>query len=272
MPVLHPRQIDILNIARVKGRVGVDNLAEEFSVTPQTIRRDLNDLCELEHLQRVHGGAVYPSSTSNFAYNSRREIAKDAKAKIAERVATFVPNDSSLILNIGTTTERVAEELRNHKGLMVVTNNLNVATILSEATDVEVVLTGGIVRKTDLGIVGSAAIDVIKQFKVDIAILGTSAIEEDGCLLDYDYREVRVSQAILQQARKRILVADNTKFDRKAPVQIGHMSDIDVFVTDLLPSPEIVELCARSGVQLEVTAPQEQKQDEHSSVPEHAAE
>jgi DeoR family glycerol-3-phosphate regulon repressor len=261
VPFLHPRQIDILNIARTKGRVSVEGLAEEFNVTPQTIRRDLNELCEMEQLQRVHGGAIYPSSTSNYAYNSRREIAKEAKSKIAERAASLVPNDSSLIVNIGTTTERVAESLRHHKGLMVVTNNLNVATILANAADVEVVLTGGMVRKADLGIVGSAAIDIIKQFKVDIAIVGSSAIDEDGCLLDFDYREVRVSQAILKQARKRILVADNLKFDRKAPVQIGHLSEIDIFITDLPPPPEIVELCARSGVQLEITGSDESDQE-----------
>ena len=264
MTALHPRQIDILNIARRKGRVEVESLAEEFNVTPQTIRRNINDLCEMEQLQRVHGGAVYPSSTSNFTYNSRREIAKDAKSQIAERAATFVPNDSSLILNIGTTTERVAESLRHHTGLMVVTNNLNVATILAEAADVEVVLTGGMVRKSDLGIIGSAAIDIIKQFKVDIAIVGSSAIDEDGCLLDFDYREVRVSQAILQQARKRILVADNMKFERKAPVQIGHMSEIDVFVTDVPPPPEIIELCMRSGVQLEITNAEFSRDQGHS--------
>lgn len=253
MQPLPPRQSDIMLIARAKGRVGVESLAEKFNVTPQTIRKDLNDLCELEVLHRVHGGAVFPSSTSNYAYLSRREIAIDAKSKIAERAAALVPNDSSLIMNIGTTTELVAEALTTHKGLMVVTNNLNVAYILADAPEVEVVVTGGVVRKNDLGIVGAAAIDVINQFKVDIAIIGTSAIDGDGCLLDFDYREVRVAQAILKQSRKRILVADNMKFERLAPVQIGHLSDIDIFVTDVMPSQDIVDICERSGVQLEVT-------------------
>lgn len=253
MPPLPPRQTDILSIARANGRVDVESLAEKFEVTPQTIRKDLNDLCEIEALHRVHGGAVFPSSTSNFAYLSRREIATEAKSGIAEMVASLVPNDSSLILNIGTTTELVAKALINHKGLMVVTNNLNVAYILSDAPDIEVVVTGGVVRKNDLGIVGAAAVDLINQFKVDIAIMGVSAIDADGSLLDFDYREVRVAKAILKQSRKRILVADNMKFERRAPVQIGHLSDIDIFVTDLMPSQEIIDVCERSGVQLETT-------------------
>ena len=258
MPPLHPRQSDILEIARANGRVDVETLAEKFKVTPQTIRKDLNDLCELEALHRIHGGAVFPSTTSNMAYQSRRTIAMDAKSRIAQVVAALVPNDSSLIMNIGTTTELAAEALKDHTGLMVVTNNLNVAYILSDAPDIEVVITGGVVRKSDRGIVGAAAIDVINQFKVDIAIVGTSAIDEDGCLLDFDYREVRVAKAILKQARKCILVADNMKFERRAPVQIGHLSDIDIFVTDQMPPAEIVDICERSGVQLKIAASPEQ--------------
>ncbi len=253
MPTLHPRLTDILDIARAMGRVDVESLATKFSVTPQTIRKDLNELCELEALNRVHGGAVYPSSTSNFAYLSRRSIASQAKSVIADKVSTLVPNDSSLIMNIGTTVELVAEALKGHQGLMVVTNNLNVAHILSGATDIELVITGGVVRKNDLGIVGAAAIDVINQFKVDIAVIGVSAIDNEGCLLDFDYREVLVAKAILKQARKSILVADNMKFERRAPVQIAHLSDIDIFVTDLAPPGEIADICEQSGVQLEIT-------------------
>ena len=253
MPPLPPRQSDIMQVARINGRVDVEELALKFDVTSQTIRKDLNDLCELGVLHRVHGGAVYPSSTSNYAYLSRREIATAAKSSIATMTASLIPNDSSLIMNIGTTTELVAEALKNHEGLMVVTNNLNVAFILADAPEIEVVITGGVVRKNDLGIVGAVAIDVINQFKVDFAIVGTSSIDNDGCLLDFDYREVRIAKAILKQARKRILVADNMKFERRAPVQIGHLSDIDIFVTDIMPSKDIVDICESANVQLIVT-------------------
>lgn len=250
MPRLQPRQIDILDIARRDGRVDVENLATHFDVTPQTIRKDLNELCDLEKLQRVHGGAIFPSNTVNMAYQSRRDIASEGKARIAQVVADLVPNNSSVILNIGTTTEQVAYALRRHVGLMAITNNLNVAFILSEAEHVEVVITGGMVRKGDRGIVGAAAVDLIRQFKVDFAIIGASAIDEDGELLDFDYREVRVAQAIIEQARKKILVADNIKFQRKAPVQIGRLADIDVFVTDAQPPRKIVQLCKDASVEL----------------------
>jgi len=252
MRPLHPRQSDILQIARRDGRVDVESLASHFEVTPQTIRKDLNDLCEIEALQRVHGGAVHPSNTTNFAYRSRRELAADSKQWIGECTASLIPDNSSVILNIGTTTEQVARALRRHEGLMAITNNLNVAYILADAPDVEVVVAGGMVRKSDSGIVGGVAIDLIRQFKVDFAVIGTSAIDEDGCLLDFDYREVRVAQAILEQARTCILVADAMKFERRAPVQIGHLSDIDIFVTDAMPSNDIREICQTHKVRLEI--------------------
>ncbi|MEM6463002.1 MAG: DeoR/GlpR family DNA-binding transcription regulator [Pseudomonadota bacterium] len=252
--MLQPRQIDILDIARKEGRVDVDSLASQFEVTPQTIRKDLNELCELEKLQRVHGGAVFPSNTANLAYQARRDMASKAKSGIARAAADIIPNNSSVILNIGTTTEQVAYALRRHQGLMVITNNLNVALILAEADDVEVVVAGGMVRKTDRGIVGAATVDLIRQFKVDFAVIGASAIDEEGALLDFDYREVRVAQAIIEQARKRILVADRMKFQRRAPVRIGHLSDIDYFVTDARPPGRIERVCGASDVNLIVTA------------------
>lgn len=250
MPHLQPRQVDILEIARRDGRVEVDHLSHHFGVTPQTIRKDLNELCDMEKLQRVHGGAMFPSSTVNLAYQSRRDLASDGKARIAQAVAAMIPDNASVILNIGTTTEQVAHAIRQHKGLLAITNNLNVAFILSDAEDVEVVVAGGMVRKSDRGIVGAAAIDLIRQFKVDFAVIGSSAIDESGELLDFDYREVRVAQVILEQARQKILVADTMKFQRRAPVQIGHLGEMDTFVTDADPPGEIAEICRASGVEL----------------------
>ena len=253
MESLPPRQLDILEITRIEGRVDVESLAERFAVSAQTIRKDLNDLCSMDKLHRVHGGAVLPSNTVNLEYHLRRTLAAQEKSWIASQVAAIIPDDSSLILNIGTTTEQVAYALRHHKKLMVITNSLNVALILSEVPSIELIVTGGMVRKSDGGIVGSAAVDLIRQFKVDCAVVGASAIDNTGALLDFDYREVTVAKAILEQARKRILVADHTKFDRRAPVQIGHISDIDVFITDQSPPSNIARICNDADVQIIVS-------------------
>ncbi|SNZ20610.1 DeoR/GlpR family DNA-binding transcription regulator [Cohaesibacter gelatinilyticus] len=250
MDPLLPRQSDILSLAKSQGRVDVDGLASHFDVTPQTIRKDLNLLCDRELLERVHGGAIYPSGVANLAYEARRLLASENKAAIGQVAAQLIPDNSSLILNIGTTTEQVAHALRHHSGLMVITNNINVANILHAVDGLDLIIAGGMVRRSDGGIVGESSVDFIRQFKVDYAIIGTSAIDQDGSLLDFDYREVRAAKAIIKHARKTILVCDHMKFERQAPVCIAHLSDIDVFVTDKAPSEEIVALCETHKVQL----------------------
>ena len=154
MPPLTPRQSDILALARDTGRLDVDALAAHFAVTPQTIRKDLNELCDEGLLQRYHGGAMLPSGVVNLAYEARRQLATDAKRRIGLKAAELIPNDCSLLINIGTTTEQVATALRGHKGLMVITNNLNVANILLGYPAIEVIVAGGVLRHADGGIVG----------------------------------------------------------------------------------------------------------------------
>ncbi len=246
------RQSDILDLARHYGRVEVVWLAERFDMTPQTIRRDLNDLCDRGMLHRVHGGATYPTSVSNYAYDSRRVLASDAKRRIGERTAALIPDHSSIMLNIGTTTEQVALALVRHEGIMAVTNNINVAHILREAPSAEVIIAGGLVRPGDGGIVGEATVSFIRQFKVDYAIIGASAIDEEGTVLDFDFREVSVAREIIAHAKQTILVADFMKFERTAPVRIGSLADIDVFVTDQDPPPPIADFCRKHSVRLEI--------------------
>jgi DeoR family glycerol-3-phosphate regulon repressor len=251
------RQQQILELARSAGRVTVDDLATRFEVTPQTIRKDLNELCDQRLLSRIHGGAVISSGVENVGYEARRFIAQDEKRAIGAAAAAIIPNNTSLFINIGTTTEEVARALLDHEGLLVITNNINVANILYRHPRIEVIIAGGPLRRTDGGIIGGAAVDFIRQFKVDHAVIGTSAIDEEGALLDFDYREVRVSQAIIGNARQVILVSDRLKFERSAPVRIGHISQVDVFVTDQLSSTPVAELCRAQGVRVVEAHPRE---------------
>jgi DeoR family glycerol-3-phosphate regulon repressor len=134
---------DILEIARAEGKVTVENLAERFDVTVQTIRRDLAELANAGKLERVHGGAILPSGVSNILYEERRRLNEPGKLAIARACAAAIPDDASLFLDIGTTTEAVARELMDHRNLMVVTNNINVAQILMSNSDSEIIVAGG---------------------------------------------------------------------------------------------------------------------------------
>lgn len=247
---LSPRQSEIIQLAKDNGRVLVDDLATHFQVTPQTIRKDLNDLCDQRLLSRIHGGALFPSGIENLEYEARRKIAADEKDAIGQAAARIIPDNASLFVNIGTTTEAVGKALLDHKGLMVITNNINVANRMRVYPDMEVVIAGGVVRGSDGGIVGEAAVDFIRQFKVDYAVIGASAIDHDGALLDFDFREVKVAQAIIANARHVILVSDRTKFERTAPVRIAHLSQMDTFITDHCDIPSIRKICAESDVHL----------------------
>lgn len=243
------RQTRLLEQVRADGSVTVEALAERFGVTLQTVRRDVAMLADAGLLVRFHGGARMPGSTTeNIAYRQRQQLNEAAKKRIAECVAAQVPAGSSLIINIGTTTEAIARELLQHRGLRVITNNLNVAAILSGNADCEVIVAGGVVRARDRGIVGEATVDFIQQFRVDIGLIGISAIEADGSLRDFDYREVKVAQTILAQSREVWLAADHSKFNRPAMVELARLDQVDRLFTDLPPPPPFPKLLADAGV------------------------
>lgn len=253
--LLSPRHEEILQIAKERGRVTVDDLAARFRVTPQTIRKDLNDLCEQRLLTRIHGGALLPSGIENMEYEARRELRAEEKRAIGRAAAELIPDKASLFINIGTTTEAVSDALLDHRELMVITNNINVANRMRVYPAFEVIIASGVVRGSDGGIVGEAAVDFIRQFKVDYAVIGVSAIDEEGALFDFDFREVKVAQAIIANARHVILVSDSSKFERTAPVRIGHISQVDTFITDRCPSPAFRAVCREGGVRLVEACP-----------------
>jgi DeoR family glycerol-3-phosphate regulon repressor len=246
------RQPDILEIARREGKVTVEALAEHFGVTLQTIRRDLTELAEANKLERVHGGAILPSGTTNIQYEERRNLNEAAKLAIARACAEQIPEGCSVFLNIGTSTEAVARQLLRHRDLMVVTNNMNVAGILADNPDCQIIVTGGVLRRADAGLVGNVTTDMIRQFKFDIAVIGCSAMDADGDLLDFDIQEVGVSQSIIAQSRKTYLVADHSKFGRTAPARIASMQLLDTVFTDA-PFPDaLARACAEWGTKVMV--------------------
>ncbi|MCJ0764648.1 DeoR/GlpR family DNA-binding transcription regulator [Variovorax terrae] len=249
----NPRQINLLDVVRSRGSVTVEELADKLGVTLQTVRRDVQRLADAGLLARFHGGVRVPSSTTeNLAHPQRESLHAEGKARIARAVAAQVPNDCALMLNIGTTTEAIARALLRHTGLRVITNNLNVAAILSGNPQCEVIVAGGVVRARDRGIIGEAAVDFIRQFKVDIALIGISGIEADGSLRDFDYREVKVAQTIIRHAREVWLAADASKFNRPAMVELATLSQIDRLFTDAPPPEPFPALLAEAQVRLDV--------------------
>jgi DeoR family transcriptional regulator, glycerol-3-phosphate regulon repressor len=249
---LNFRQTEILELARADGRVMVEDLAQRFDVTLQTIRRDLSDLADAGHLDRVHGGAMLKTGVANIGYEARRRMNEGAKVAIARACAAAIPDNCSLILNIGTTTEAVARELLTHRNVTVITNNMNVANILVANPGCEIVVAGGALRRTDGGLVGELTTQFFEQFKVDYAVIGASALDRDGDLLDFDLAEVRVSKAIIRQARRVFLVADHSKLDRSAPARLASLSEITAMFTDRPLPPDLMQKCEGWDTQVQV--------------------
>ncbi|MCH8551490.1 MAG: DeoR/GlpR family transcriptional regulator [Natronospirillum sp.] len=246
------RQSRIHQLVKQKGYLTIDELVAHFSVTPQTIRRDLNQMAEDGLIERHHGGAGVASSAENTAYQTRKIQHLAEKTRISEQVAMHIPDHSSLFINIGTTNETVAQALLGHKGLKVVTNNLHVASILSNKPDFTVIIAGGQVRSRDGGIVGEATRDFVHQFKLDYGIIGISGIDDEGTLLDFDYQEVRIAQAIMENSRYVYLAADHSKFGRNAMVRLGNLNQCSAFFTDQRPSQSLVDYLTQQQVDLHI--------------------
>jgi DeoR family glycerol-3-phosphate regulon repressor len=247
---LNERQEQIVEELRIAGKVDVETMTARFGVTAQTVRRDLQELCDRGVALRTHGGARRIASTSGIGYEERRLFRRTEKEKVGQIAAGLVPNNCSIILNIGTTTEQVARALTGHQGLMVVSNNINVIQIFRNSQLRDLVLVGGGVRQSDGAIVGSEAVEFISKYKVDYAVIGASSIDTDGSILDFDSREVAVARTILKNARTRILVADSSKFDCNAPVRICDLAEIDYVIVDSDPPDEFKDAAAKSGTRI----------------------
>lgn len=185
--------------------------------------------------------------------DARQAMERQAqKMRIGASVARAIANGASLFMNTGSTTEAVARALLHHRDLYVVTNNLNIAAILSANPECQVVIAGGLVRSSDRGIVGDSAVDLMQQFRVDIGIIGIRGIDADGSLFDADYREVSVARTILTHSRKVFLVADRSKFERSGMVRLGTVDDVDALFTDQAPPTAIRKRLTVAGVDLHI--------------------
>lgn len=245
------RHQKIIELVNQLGYISTEELVSQLQVSSQTIRRDLNELAENNLIRRHHGGAGTPSNTENSDYSDRKNLFTQQKNAIGQAVAEMIPNGSSLFIDIGTTPEAVAFSLLSHKNLYIVTNNLNAAHILREKEDCKVTVASGELRP-DGGIIGEATVNFINQFRLDYCILGISAIEADGSMMDYDYHEVKVKRAMMSNARTLILVTDHSKFSRKAIVRLGDLQEVKHIFTDVALPQELQLLANQADITVHI--------------------
>ncbi|MCP1660178.1 DeoR/GlpR family DNA-binding transcription regulator [Neisseria perflava] len=240
----------IIELVREHHYMSIEQLAKALDVTPQTVRRDINLLCEENVLRRYHGGATMGDALGSELLQGKRHNRQDEKNAIAQLIVDQIPDNASLFLSIGTTMEAVAAALvKQRKNLRIITNNIYVASAASARNDYTVIITSGVVRPLDGGVTGVATVDFINQFKVDYAVMSTHGVETDGSLLDYDYKEVSVMQAMMSNARVRFLGVDHSKFNSNALVRLGNITEFDKVFTDREPEETMQKILNAAGVE-----------------------
>ena len=201
---------------------------------------------------RHHGGASSPSSTVNLDYEIRKVSETDEKNAIAAKIAAMIPDNSTVFLTIGTTTEIIATHLVKKNNLQIITNSLRVANVLHSNNSFDVLIPSGKIRASNGGIVGTKALDFVKNFRFDYLITSAGSIDEDGTLLEYDLNETAIAQSVMQSARNVFVAIDSTKYTPKGSIELGHISEATVFFTDDLPPQHIQEVLNHTDVKLEV--------------------
>lgn len=249
------RQAMIRDLIKDGRFLTVDELARRFSVAPQTIRRDVNGLCDLGLARRRHGGIERLVSHGNLAFTARQAINRAAKQAIAITVAQTIPNQASISLGIGTTPALVAQALLNHDRLRIYTNNLSIALIASANHSFEVHVAGGQVRNSDQDVTGHAVEEFFASVKTDFGIFGVAGVDEDGCLLEFSADEVKIRESIRENCRVSVLVLDASKFDRPAHVRGGWIHELDTVVCDQAPPPKLTRALATHQRQLLICNP-----------------
>lgn len=245
----------ILALVCAQGYQSIDLLAGRFGVTTQTIRRDVNILCDRGLCRRRHGGIDLLPEGENVAYPARRILDREAKRRIAQCVAAEVADGTSLFFGIGTTPEQCAQALLERKNLRVMTNNLNVALALSRNPSCELTIAGGRLRNLDSDVVAGEAHGFFSRFSVDIGIYGVGGVAEDGSLLDFSHDEVLMRGELAKYCRQRFLVLDHSKFGRGATVRGGHITEASRVFTDLPVPPAIAARLEEAGVIVVIAPP-----------------
>jgi DeoR family transcriptional regulator of aga operon len=233
------RREKILSLLQEGGRVLVVDLSKAFGVSPITIRKDLDSLQHRGLVQRSHGGALLPSSRTLFdpSLQEKQRVHAEEKRRIAAAAVKMVAEGSCVMLDSGTTTAAIAKALKKMSSLTVITNAINIAAELA-SSNVEVILTGGTLRKNSFSLVGPVAEDVLAEMHADILFLGVDGIDMAMGLTTPNLLESRVNRAMVASAKRVVAVCDSSKFSRRSLSRIAPITAVHQIITDTgLPAP-----------------------------------
>lgn len=251
MTVKAERQREILAAIRKHGKITIAELSAQFDVSDVTTRRDLKALEEQGHVERAHGGLVY--STDNVTEPpiiKRQQEHREAKIKIARATADLIPDGESVFIGSGSTAMLVARFLKDRQGLTVITNALSVLNELAPFEGMSVVVLGGMLRASELSMIGHVTEQALREVRVDKVIFGIRAIDVEAGLTNEYLPEVMTDRAILGMGTQVILVADHSKFGRIASAFVAPLQDITTLVTDAQTDAQMLNTIREMGVEV----------------------
>ncbi|WP_423182901.1 DeoR/GlpR family DNA-binding transcription regulator [Arthrobacter sp. NyZ413] len=252
LPYPDERRELILAKLRAEGRADATAVAAELGVTNETVRKDLVALEQLGLLRRVHGGAVAAGRISYEPPISARTDFADEKARIARAALHHLPTDGAILLDAGSTTSKLAELLPRDRVIRVYTNSLPIAMSLADAPLLTVYTLGGRVRRDSAAEVDDWAARSLADINVDVAFLSATAVSLERGLTTPDASEAAVKRLMGASARRRILLADHSKFDRVSTCRHAELSEMDVVITDASIEPKLLQSMRSSGVYVEI--------------------
>jgi DeoR family fructose operon transcriptional repressor len=245
------RQQEILRRARAEGRVDVMRLAEELSVTSETIRRDLTALERAGVVRRVHGGAI-PIERLGFepALAARDAVMIMEKERIAKAALAELPEEGAIIIDAGSTTERLAAALPMDRELTVVVNAPPLAVSLASRPNLTVIMLGGRVRRRTLATVDDWNLQMLSQIHVDVAFMGANGLSDQCGFTTPDPAESAVKRAMIAAARRAVVLADHTKIGNDYFARFAEISEIDTLITDSGLDSELVSDFEQAGLRV----------------------
>ncbi|MBT8153321.1 DeoR/GlpR family DNA-binding transcription regulator [Epibacterium ulvae] len=243
MSELNVRQREIVERLRETGQQSINELADLYGVATQTIRRDTNALCDQGLARRVHGGVAPPANPVNLNFRARSILNEAPKRAISAAAAAMVPPGSTVLLGIGTTVQYTAEALMQTPDITLVTNNLEVASLMCGVDHNEVHLVGGQLRAEDRDLVGPGTLDGYRRFVADFGIVSCGALDPDHGVLDYKQFDADVSNTIRRAARQHLLLADDSKWQNRARHRVYDFHTADHFITNRLPDQATWDGC-----------------------------
>jgi len=251
------RQAEIMRIVRTRQTCTINELADLFAVSDETIRRTIKPLIGEGRLVKVHGGIMLPDHLDEPPFQRRMLENRDGKLAIAARVCSQVRDGDSLILDSGTTCVHIAQALCARSRLTVVTNSAEIARTLAPRDENRVFMTGGELRPDDASAFGENVLTFIRQFHVRYAIVSVTAIDNQGRFMDSLPWDAAFAQAAFAQAEERIVAADHSKFGHSALVRAFGADGIDHLITDAAPPDAPSQAFAAAGLKVSVAAPAE---------------